>query len=82
MDERVRLVVRPEMIELRSAVAGEAGSGRVTQRTFLGEKTDYLVALGSATLLVVASDQYRRPLFEIGQPVGVHFHVEGIHLLR
>ena len=81
-DERVRLVVRPEMIELRSAVAGEAGSGRVTQRTFLGEKTDYLVALGGATLQVAASDQYRRPLFEIGQPVGVRFHAEGIHLLR
>jgi iron(III) transport system ATP-binding protein len=76
--ERVRLVVRPEMIELRT---GE-GAGRVTQRTFLGEKTDYLVTLGGATLQVAASDQYRRPLFEIGQLVGVHFHAEGIHLLR
>ena len=32
--ERVRLVVRPEMIELRSAAPGEAGAGRVAQRTF------------------------------------------------
>ena len=77
--ERVRLVVRPEMIELR---ARRGGAGRVIQRTFLGEKTDYLVTLGGATLQVAASDQYRRPLFEIGQPVGVHFHAEGIHLLR
>lgn len=75
--ERVRLVVRPEMIELRPGT-----DGRVAQRTFLGEKTDYVVALGGAMLQVAASDQYRRPLFEIDQAVGVHFHADGIHMLR
>ena len=80
--ERARLVVRPEMIELRAAAVGEGPHGRIVQRTFLGEKTDYVVALGGATLQVAASDQYRRPLFEIDQPVGVHFHADGIHVLR
>jgi iron(III) transport system ATP-binding protein len=79
--ERARLVVRPEMIELRPA-AGEGPHGRIVQRTFLGEKTDYVVALGNTTLQVAASDQYRRPLFEVDQPVGVHFHADGIHVLR
>ena len=79
--ERARLVVRPEMIELRAA-SGEGPHGRIVQRTFLGEKTDYVVALGGATLQVATSDQYRRPLFEIDQPVGVHFHADGIHVLR
>ena len=70
------------MIELRAAAAGEGPHGRIVQRTFLGEKTDYVVALGGAALQVAASDQYRRPLFEIDQPVGVHFHADGIHVLR
>jgi iron(III) transport system ATP-binding protein len=78
---RVTLVVRPEMVELRAASDGEAGTGRIVQTTFLGEKTDYLVSLGGITLQVAASDQYRRPPFAVGQPVGVHFHAEGIHVL-
>ena len=77
---RVRLVVRPEMVELRDPAAGE-GARPHRPATFLGEKTDYLVALGGATLQVAATDQYRRPPFDIGEPVGVHFHAEGIHVL-
>jgi iron(III) transport system ATP-binding protein len=73
----VRLVVRPEMIE----VSPGAGPGRVEQRTFLGEKTDYLVRLGSLTLQVASSDHYRRPPIEVGQTVDVRFHPEGIHIL-
>ena len=79
--ERLRLVVRPEMIELRPGTSS-IPQGRVVQRTFLGEKTDYVVALGDTMLQVAASDQYRRPLFEIDQAVGVHFHADGIHMLR
>jgi iron(III) transport system ATP-binding protein len=73
----VRLVVRPEMIEL----APGAGAGQVEQRTFLGEKTDYQVRLGNALLQVSATDHYRRPPIEIGQAVAIHFHPEGIHVL-
>ena len=50
------------MIDIAPA-PGEA-TRAITQRTFLGEKTDYLVALGGAALQVAASDQYRRPLIE------------------
>jgi iron(III) transport system ATP-binding protein len=78
--EAVRLVVRPEMIEL-VPVAGDAGAARVVQRTFLGEKTDYLVALGGSTLQVSATDHYRRTPLEVGQPVDVRFHPEGLHVL-
>jgi ABC-type Fe3+/spermidine/putrescine transport system ATPase subunit len=78
--ETVQLVVRPEMIELDPA-AGETGTGRISQRTFLGEKTDYLVALGGSTLQVSATDHYRRPPLDVGQPVAVRFHPEGLHVL-
>ena len=78
--ETVQLVVRPEMIEL-DPVAGETGAGRIAQRTFLGEKTDYLVALGGSTLQASATDQHRRPPLDVGQPVAVRFHPEGLHVL-
>ena len=78
--ETVQLVVRPEMIDLDPA-AGETGTGRIAQRTFLGEKTDYLVTLGGFTLQVSATDHYRRPPLDVGQPVAVRFHPEGLHVL-
>ncbi len=73
----IRLVVRPEMIEL----AAGTGPGRIEQRTFLGEKTDYQVRLGSAALQVSATDHYRRSPLEVDQAVSVRFHPEGIHVL-
>jgi len=77
----LRLVVRPEMIEIAPAPSGESARARIVQRTFLGEKTDYQVMLGSAMLQVSATDHYRRPPMEAGQPVAVRFHPEGIHVL-
>lgn len=71
-----RLVIRPEMIELDAA----AGSGRIVQRTFLGERTDYEVSLGDETLTVSTTDPLRKPL-DVGQPVTVRFRPEGIHVL-
>jgi spermidine/putrescine ABC transporter ATP-binding subunit len=78
----VQLVVRPEMIELTPAGAGQTDAGTIAQRTFLGEKTDYQVSLRGATLQVSATDHYRRAPLEVGQPVTVRFHPEGIHVLR
>jgi hypothetical protein len=62
-------------------IAPAAGPGRVVQRTFLGEKTDYQVSLGSTMLQVSATDHYRRPPMEAGQSVSVRFHPEGVHVL-
>ena len=80
VDETVQLVVRPEMIEIGPA-SGEPAPARITARTFLGEKTDYLVALGGSTLQVSATDHYRRTPLDVGQPVTVRFHPEGLHVL-
>ena len=75
--ESIKLVIRPEMIE----IAAGGGPGRIAHRTFLGEKTDYVVELGGSYLQVAATDHYRRPAMEAGQAVSVRFHPEGIHVL-
>jgi iron(III) transport system ATP-binding protein len=77
----LRLVVRPEMIDLQPPSVGESSSGKIVSRSFLGEKTDYQVVLGSTTLQVSATDHFRRPGREVGDSVAVRFHAEGIHIL-
>ncbi|HSH99249.1 MAG TPA: ABC transporter ATP-binding protein [Reyranella sp.] len=80
--QTVRLVVRPEMIELRPALPGEGAPAAVLQRTFLGEKTDYQVRFGGTVLQATTSDHSRKPILQDGQEVSVHFHTEGMHVLR
>ena len=74
----VMIVVRPEMITLKPD--GSAG-GRIVQRTFLGEKTDYQVALRGTVLQVTTSGQSVAGLLEPGAAVSVQFKPEGMHAL-
>jgi iron(III) transport system ATP-binding protein len=79
--EAVRLVVRPEMIEIAPAAASEAGAGRIAQRTFLGEKTDYEVTLGGTTLQVTRSDAFRGAPLDVGDAVRVSIDPTRVHAL-
>jgi ABC-type Fe3+/spermidine/putrescine transport system ATPase subunit len=79
--DSLRLVVRPEMVDLQPLAVGESGGGKIVSRTFLGEKTDYEVMLGTTTLQVSATDHFRRQGREVGDTVAVRFHSEGIHVL-
>ncbi len=77
----VRLVVRPEMIDMVPGRAGEPGVGRILQRTFLGEKTDYEIQLGGSRLQVCRSDAFRTGTFTVGDDVTVSVDPANIHLL-
>jgi iron(III) transport system ATP-binding protein len=77
----VQLVVRPEMIDLAAGRSGDPSVGRVLQRTFLGEKTDYEVLLGDATLQACRSDAFKGAPFGVGDEVTVRFDVKHIHVL-
>ena len=77
----VRLVVRPEMIDLQPAVPGDPRCGIVMSRTFLGERTDYSVTLGDVMLKISASGRSGLQGMEVGHRVTVRFRSEGIHAL-
>ncbi len=79
--ETVRLVVRPEGIEL--APAGSAGGipGTIVSRTFLGEKAEYQVRMGKDVLQVTSYNPVQRGIFPPGQAVTLRFPSHGIHLL-
>ncbi|MBS0540824.1 MAG: ABC transporter ATP-binding protein [Proteobacteria bacterium] len=77
----VKLVVRPEMIDMAPGRAGEAGVGKILQRTFLGEKTDYEILLGGTRLQACRSDAFRTGTFDVGDEVKVSVDPANIHLL-
>jgi iron(III) transport system ATP-binding protein len=55
-EQPVRVLVRPEAIRVLAPGAGACElSGRVLSRTFLGEKTEYVIACGDHTLNAVQS---------------------------
>lgn len=97
--QTVRLVVRPEVIELRSAPPspsplpggerieerGEPGGGipgTIVSRTFLGEKAEYQVRVGTDLLQVTSYNPVQRGVFSAGQQVMLHFPPEGIQILQ
>jgi iron(III) transport system ATP-binding protein len=100
--QSVRLVVRPEVIELRPAPPspsplpgyplgaeriqerGEPGGGvpgTIVSRTFLGEKAEYQVRVGTDLLQVTSYNPAQRGVFPPGQRVMLHLPTEGIQLL-
>jgi iron(III) transport system ATP-binding protein len=79
--DSVRLVVRPEVIDLRPADPGDGITGTILSRTFLGEKAEYQVRVGADTLQVVSYNPVQRGVFAPGQQVRLHLPTEGIQLL-
>ncbi len=82
--EEVRLVVRPESVEVQAEETGGAGDidGTVVARTFLGEKVDYQVQAGEHLLLVTRSNSGPVAALVPGQRVRLRLPVESVRLLR
>ena len=79
--DAVRVMIRPERIALaRQGLHGI--TGKVVTRTFLGEKTEYHVAIGEYTVQATLFGQGRLAAFSAGDNVQVIFPAENIHLIR
>jgi iron(III) transport system ATP-binding protein len=74
----VRLVLRPEAIVLGPPGAGTI-PGTVLSRTFLGEKVEYRVRVGTEELQVTAYGAQQ--LFGSNQPVGLRLPTAGVTVL-
>jgi iron(III) transport system ATP-binding protein len=79
--QAVRLVVRPEIIELKPANAADGIPGTVVSRTFLGEKAEYQVRIGAENLQVTSYNPLHRGTFPPEQPVRLYLPAEAIALL-
>jgi hypothetical protein len=77
----VRLAVRPESVEL-AASGGDGPKGVVAARTFLGEKVEYQIRVGTELLQVTRYNPTQGFLFAPGQSVVLTLPTEGLRLLR
>ena len=80
--DAVRVMIRPERVGLARAGNGAAGiAGKVVSRTFLGEKTEYHVAIGDQLIQASLFGQGRGDAFSAGEAVQVLFPAEQNHAI-
>ena len=79
--DSVRVMIRPERLGLVSDSA-RGLRGKVSTRMFLGEKTEYHVAVGDQLVQATLYGQGRQAAFVVGDSVQVVLPADGIHLMR
>lgn len=82
----VRVMIRPERVGLAHAAAGAEGAkggvgGKVVSRTFLGEKTEYHVAVGDQLIQASLFGQERGEAFAAEEAVRVLFPSHNNHVI-
>jgi iron(III) transport system ATP-binding protein len=80
--QRVNVFVRPETIELVKAIDEDSLKASVMERSFLGEKVDYLLEMDGHTIYATSYDPLRHGTFSLHQEVGVHFNPNAITILK
>ena len=79
--DAVRVMIRPERIRLTTD--GTQGMvANVSSRTFLGEKTEYHVAVGDQGIQATLYGDSRHAAFAVGDSVQAVLPDDGIHLMR
>lgn len=79
---KVQVFIRPEAVTLTRNTGADLLSGVVAERTFLGEKADYLLDMESGRLSVTAYDPLRHGTFAVGETVGIDIESGVIHILK
>ena len=80
--DAVRVMIRPERVGLARASSGATSvAGKVVSRTFLGEKTEYHVAIGDQLIQASLFGQSRGDAFSAGEAVQVLFPAEQNHAI-
>jgi len=80
--DKIEVFIRPEAVTLTRKTGADLLSGVVAERTFLGEKADYLIDMESGRLSVTAYDPLRHVIFGVGEKVGVGIEPGIIHILK
>ncbi len=80
--QKIQVFIRPEAVTLTREIGGDLITGVVAERTFLGEKADYLLEMGEGRLSATAYDPLRHGTFSVGEKVGVGIDPGVIHILK
>ena len=79
---KIQVFIRPEAVTLTRKTSADLLCGVVAERTFLGEKADYLLDMEGGRLSVTAYDPLRHGTFAVGEKVRVGIEPGVIHILK
>jgi len=80
--QRVNVFIRPETVELTKATDEDSLKASIVERSFLGEKVDYLLDLDGHTIYATSYDPLRHGTFSLRQEIGVRFNPDAITILK
>jgi ABC-type Fe3+/spermidine/putrescine transport system ATPase subunit len=80
--QKVWAFIRPESVELSPHLQEGYFQGVVRERTFLGEKVDYLLEVDGHELNATSYDPLRHGTFSVGQKVGVRLDPRLLKILQ
>jgi spermidine/putrescine ABC transporter ATP-binding subunit len=79
---KVNVFIRPESVELVKEFGGTELKGVVIEKTFLGEKVDYLLEIDGHHLYATSYDPFQHGTFSLHQKVGIHLNSNAITILK
>ena len=80
--DKVTVFIRPECVELTRDLGERQLNGSVLEKTFLGEKVEYLVEVDGHSLSATSYDPSQSGTFSLGEKVGVCLNPNAIHILK
>jgi len=79
---KVNVFIRPESVELVKEIGGRELKGVVMEKTFLGEKVDYVLEVHGHHLNATSYDPFQHGTFPLHQEIGVRFNPNSIAILK
>jgi iron(III) transport system ATP-binding protein len=80
--QKLSVFVRPELVKLDEDVENGQFTGIIQERTFLGEKVDYVVDIDGYQLSATSYDPFQHETFSLNQKLGVHLNKKSIKILK
>lgn len=80
--QKVNVFIRPESVELVKEIGGRELKGVVMEKTFLGEKVDYVLEVNGHRLNATSYDPFQHGTFSLHQEIGVRFNPDSIAILK
>jgi ABC-type Fe3+/spermidine/putrescine transport system ATPase subunit len=79
--QQLNVFVRPELVKLDKDVGKGQFKGMVKERTFLGEKVDYILDIDGHQLSATSYDPFQHETFSLNQELGVYLNEKSIKIL-
>ncbi len=82
LGRKVNVFIRPESVELVKEIGGRELKGVVMEKTFLGEKVDYVLEVTGHRLNATSYDPFQHGTFSLHQEVGIRLNSNAITILK